>query len=230
MIVSVKKFGAWAGLLSAVGIMISFLIVAIAYRGRIGQHYSPINHVVSELGEVGISRLAWFFNGSLIVGGIGILLGLISLALHLRGWFRYFILVLGFVTGLAGTFVGIFPMNQIYPHLSAALTFFNTGWIVTGAFSLYLLFARQKQFPRWLAFPGFVTAIAFVVFMRYSGNLMEGSQSVDEILGAARPAVWSTAIVEWVVVLTILVWIASVCAVIIRLDRQEITEAGNLAD
>lgn len=166
----------------------------------------------------------------MIIGGIGILLGTISLALHLQGWFRYFILVLGFVTGLSGTFVGIFPMNQIYAHLSAALTFFNTGWIVTGAFSLYVLFARQKQFPRWLAFPGFMTAIAFVVFMRYSGNLMEGAQSVDEILGAARPEVWSTAIVEWVVVLTILIWIAAVCAVIIRLDRRENAEAGNLTD
>lgn len=230
MVVSVKKFGAWAGLLSAVGIMIAFLIVAIAYRGRIGEPYSPINHVVSELGEVGISRLAWLFNGVLIIGGIGILLGIISLTLHLQGWFSYFILVLGFITGLSGTFVGIFPMNQIYSHLSAALTFFNTGWIVTGAFSLYVLFARQKQFPRWLAFPGFMTAIAFVVFMRYSGNLMEGSQSVDEILGVARPQVWSTAIVEWVVVLTILIWVAAVCAVMIRLDRREHNEAGNLAD
>src|SRR5688572_14057610 len=104
MVVSVKKYGAWAGLLSAVGIMLAFLIVAIAYRGRIGESYSPINHVVSELGEVGISRLAWLFNGSLIIGGIGILLGLISLALHIKGWFRYFVLVLGFITGLAGTF------------------------------------------------------------------------------------------------------------------------------
>jgi hypothetical membrane protein len=227
MVASVKKFGAWAGLLSAVGIMISFLIVAIAYRGRIGEPYSPINHVVSELGEVGISRLAWLFNGALIIGGLGILLGTISLALHLRSWFRYFILILGFITGLSGTFVGIFPMNQIYSHLSAALTFFNTGWIVTGAFSLYVLFARQKRFPRWLAFPGIVTTIAFVVFMKYSGNLLEGSQSVDEILGASRPEVWSTAIVEWVVVLTILIWIASVCAVIIRLNMRESAEAGS---
>ena len=113
MVVSVKKFGAWAGLLSAVGIMISFLIVAIAFKGRVGQHYSPINHVVSELGEVGISRLAWLFNGALIIGGIGILLGTISLALHLQGWFRYLILILGLITGLSGTFVGIFPMNHI---------------------------------------------------------------------------------------------------------------------
>ena len=93
--------------------------------------------------------------------------------------------------------------------------------MVTGVFSLYVLFARQKQFPRWLAFPGFVTAMAFVVFMKYSDNLLEGAQSVDEILGASRPKVWSTAIVEWVVVLTILIWVASVCTVIIRLNKRE---------
>src|SRR5690349_7479887 len=142
-----RRVGAWSGLMGSVFILVAFLVVGLLYKGRIGESYSMANHFVSELGEVGVSEWASLFNIALIVGGIAILFGFIALALHLQGWFRYLVLVLGFITGLSGTLVGVFTMNQLETHIAVALTFFNTGWMVTGAFSLYVLFAKQNKFP-----------------------------------------------------------------------------------
>lgn len=216
-----RKIGAWTGFISALGIMLAFLIVGLVYKGRIGESYSLTNHFVSELGEIGVSPMAWLFNAALIIGGIGILLGFVSLALRLHGWFRYLILVLGFITGVSGTLVGFFPMNQLDTHISVALTFFNTGWMITGAFSVYLLVSKQKQFPRWLVLPGFVAAAAFIVFSNYNDSYMNGTRSLDELLGAARPEFWSLAVLEWVVVLSVLIWVVLISAVMIRLESQE---------
>ena len=44
-----------AGVLFAV---IGALIPALVYRGKQGQPYSPLNHFISELGEVGVSKRA----------------------------------------------------------------------------------------------------------------------------------------------------------------------------
>ncbi len=46
-------------------ILLGALISALAYEGRNGQAYRFLNHFVSELGEVGVARLAWAFNGGL---------------------------------------------------------------------------------------------------------------------------------------------------------------------
>jgi hypothetical membrane protein len=216
-----QKVGAWAGVAGSVFILLAFLIVGLAYQGRVGESYSMGNHFVSELGEVGISEMAWLFNLSLILGGIGILLSFIALSLYMHGWFRYLILVLGFITGLSGTLVGFFPMNQLETHITIALTFFNTGWMVTGAFSLYLLFSKQQRFPRWLAIPGIVAAVAFIAFSLYRDNFVSGTMSLEELLGAARPAFWGLATLEWVVVLAVNLWVLLVSAVMLRMDNDK---------
>jgi hypothetical membrane protein len=62
----------------------SSFIAILAYRGKNNERYSITRFFVSELGEVGVSKLAWLFNGGLILGsfllflmmpGIGISLG-----------------------------------------------------------------------------------------------------------------------------------------------------------
>lgn len=221
MLQQVKKYGAWASLVSSLGIMLSFLIVGLAYRGRMGESFALTNHFVSELGELGVSQMAWLFNGALVIGGIGILLGFVALALHLKGWFRYLILVLGLLTGISGTLVGVFPMNQLETHITVALTFFNTGWMVTGAFSLYVLFAKQQAFPRWLAIPGIIAAVAFIAFSNYNDSFMDGTTELVDLLGASRPEFWGLAALEWVVVLAVLLWVALVSGVMIRLEKAK---------
>lgn len=218
MVMRLQKIGAWSGVISALGMLLVYFIVGLAYRGRLGEPFSMANHFVSELGEVGVSELAWLFNAALVIGGIGILFSFIALALHLQGWFRYLVLVLGFITGVSGTLVGIFPMNQLETHIAVALSFFNTGWMVTSAFSLYVLFAKQSRFPKWLAIPGIIAAVAFIAFSNYNDSFMDGTRSLEEILGAARPEFWGLAALEWVVVLAVLIWVALVSGVMLAQD------------
>ena len=216
----IKRVGAFSGLFGSGFILAAFLIVGLFYKGRMEESFSLANHFVSELGEVGISEMASLFNIALIVGGIAILVAFIALALHLQGWFRYLVLILGFITGLSGTLVGVFPMNQLETHIAGALTFFNTGWMVTGAFSLYVLFAKQNKFPRWLAIPGIVAAVAFIAFSLYRDDYIGGTAGLEELLGASRPAFWGLAALEWVVVLAVNLWVLLVSAVMLRLSNE----------
>ena len=49
--------------LAGVFVLVSGIaITALTYRGTQGERYSLLNHSISELGEVGVSRLAWVFN------------------------------------------------------------------------------------------------------------------------------------------------------------------------
>lgn len=201
-------------------IALSMLVTALLYSGRMGEAFSPLNHFVSELGEVGISESAWLFNGGLVLGGALIVVAMLGLALHVAGWFRYVVAVLGLLTGIAGTLVGIFPMNQLDAHISVALTFFNTGWMITGAFSLYALFGKGHHFPRWLALPGIITAITFIAFSNYRDPYITSTESLSLMLGEARPAVWGLVILEWIVVLCILIWIALVSEAVRRLPAE----------
>jgi len=57
------------GLASAGVILFGVVIAAVPYRGHAGEAYSPLNHFISELGEVATSRLAWAFNLGIILGG-----------------------------------------------------------------------------------------------------------------------------------------------------------------
>ncbi len=55
------------------GTGVNVLAVACAglsYRDTTGERYSLLNHFISELGELAVSRGAWAFNGSLALAGL----------------------------------------------------------------------------------------------------------------------------------------------------------------
>ena len=58
------------GLCGTVLIGLAILISAVSYRGKRGETFSLLNYFISELGEVGVSRLARVFNYSMIIGGL----------------------------------------------------------------------------------------------------------------------------------------------------------------
>ena len=60
----------------------------------------------------------------------------------------------GVVAGLGGSFVGVLPMDYGAPHILAASTFFNLGWIAVGLASLDFVVRRDPRFPRWLPASG----------------------------------------------------------------------------
>ncbi len=115
------------GMAGSAVIALAGLVAALAYRGRLGEAYSPLNHFVSELGELGVSPLAGVFNAGLLIGGLCMVIFLVGLGRRIGGWPGLLFGVLGLACGVSGTLVGAFPMNNLPPHIFWAMNFFNLG-------------------------------------------------------------------------------------------------------
>lgn len=200
----VEKASALAGILGAAVIAIGSAVTAIAYTGSAGQRYSPVNHWISELGEPGVSELAAIFNIALVIGGICFVVFMTGLRLARTGRFAWLYGTIGAVAGVAGAYVGIFPMNQLQLHALAALAFFNLGWIAVGLASVDFVRRPDPRFPRWLAYLGALTVLAFVGFLAVTLPLVGGAG-----LGAPdpRPEIWIVTILEWAALIGILLWV-----------------------
>ncbi len=201
--------------LGSVGIILFGMVVAaVAYRGYESETYSPLNHFISELGEIGASRVAWAFNLSIVLGGAGLGTFLLLLADRLEGRFRAALMAAGLVAGISGTLVGIFPMDYVGTHRIASVVFFLSGWIVAGVFSAWLLAAPRPGFPRWLLVPGLaVVAISLTFIAIYSTYV--GTDPAGRIVDRP-PTVWPVALLEWASLLTLLVWFGCVSLVLLR--------------
>ena len=122
------------GFIGPLIITIGSLLTAFAYTGKLGEPYSFLNHFISELGEVGVSEWALVFNVSLFVGGLcitGFMLGAARLFNNLYGVIFGF---LGLVTGISGSLVGAFPMNNLDAHIVVAMWFFRAALVSSAMF------------------------------------------------------------------------------------------------
>ena len=203
-----KSGAAGAGIILA-----GSLLAALFYRGRLGEAYNPLNHFVSELGEVGISSAAWAFNGGLLIGGVLLVIFLAGLGRRIGGWLGALFGAVGLACGICGTAVGAVPMNNLLPHIFWARSFFNLGLGTMLFFSLIALLGRPGL-PRRLAIPGIAATAAFGAFLAIpqptasaGGDILA---AVTAMLNAPRPAVWAPAIFEWLAVLAVLGWALSV--------------------
>jgi hypothetical protein len=98
----------WAGSLI---ILICSLIAALAYRGKAGERYSIARHFVSELGERGVSRLAWVFNAGLIVGSFLLLLMMPGVEISLDSVWGSIGTAFGMLAALAFVFYASFLIH-----------------------------------------------------------------------------------------------------------------------
>lgn len=177
---------------------------AIVYDGSAAEAYSPLNHWVSELGQLGVSTFAPVFNAGAIIGGVCLFIFMIGMAASRSGWIRFVYGAAGAIAGIGGALVGVFPMNNPAPHGLAALTFFDAGWVAVGLASIDLLLHPDVRFPPWLAGVGVLTMVAFPGFVASLAPLLGGTG-----LGAPplRPAVWRAPLMEWMTLIGILVWV-----------------------
>jgi len=207
---------------------LGMLAAALLYRGRLGEPYSPLNHFVSELGELNVSPLAWAFNGGLLLGGLGLVVFLVGLGRQIGGWMGALFGLLGFACGISGTLVGVFPMNNLSPHIFWAMNFFNLGLACMVFFSLLAL-TGHSQLSRWLALPGGLAAAAFAAFLYLPAPGSQAGQDVDPLaavssmLNSPRPSIWPLALFEWLAVLAVLGWALTVALV---LARQKAPDQG----
>jgi hypothetical membrane protein len=218
------RLAAGAGIVGASVIGVGSVVTAVAYRGADGELYSVLNHFVSELGELAQSELAGVFNLSLIVGGVCFAVFMSGLAASRPGLLRILAGGVGVVAGLGGSFVGVFPMDYGGPHILAASTFFNLGWIAVGLASLDFITRRDRRFPRGLAVLGFLTVAAFIAFLREVGaNTTASGQLASPDI---RPDVWAFPALEWLTIVGIVGWVLLVGVLWLRAGARVQVEAA----
>jgi hypothetical protein len=214
----IRKITYTVGFIGSVSILLAAFFTGLVYSGRSGQSYSALNHFVSELGEMGVAEGASVFNISLIIGGVAFTMFVIGLTLQIKNWWRFPFIMIGVVSGISGTLVGFIPMNNLAPHISVAMTFFNTGWMAVGVFSIYVLRADKPLVPRWFLIPGLFSvfcSIAFLILLRLPHD------DLAEMLSSPvnRPIIFPLALFEWLVIISVMIWVLLVSAYLWWSDR-----------
>jgi len=201
-----------AGLTGVILGLIGVILPSLMYRGTKGEKYSFLNHYISELGETGVSRLAWVFNLGMILSGICIIVASLALGLVLPGFWAKAGLVLGVASGVALSLVGIFPMNKMERHFKAAVAFFRGGLLMVLFFSLAMVLQSGENplLPRVLGLLGMLPVLAFGVFIGLMWSVRNQDHEALDTAELERPKVWKFAISEWSIYFSFIVWISVV--------------------
>lgn len=204
------------GLIGVVIGLIGVIVPSLVYRGTKSEKYSFLNHYISELGETGVSKLAWVFNLGMILSGICIIVASLSLGLVLPGFWAKSGLVLGVASGAALSLVGVFPMNKMERHFKAAVAFFRGGLLMVLFFSLAIVLQSGENplLPRELGLLGMIPVLAFGVFIGLMWSVRNQDHEALDTAGLERPKVWKFAISEWSIYFSFVVWILVVALVL----------------
>lgn len=193
--------------------VLTALAAGAVYAGRAGERYSPLNHFISELGEVGVSRLARVFNAGFVLTGLLLAACCALLGYLIPGFLSKLAAAAGLGTGAALALVGVFPMNHLTPHVRAAMTYFRLGLVTVLLFSAAIALQAEPNpiIPRAAAWAGLPAVLAYAAFILYSAAAFRGSRTGGlEAAFAQRPRVWPLAVLEWLIFLTTLLWFAAI--------------------
>lgn len=198
----------WTATAGSLAAVIGAVVSGLAYRGKKGERYSPLNHFISELGEVGVSRLAWVFNVGLILTGLCLVPASISLGLILNTILSKIAIVAGVISALSLSLVGIFPMNRIKPHGFVAVTYFRAGLLMVFLYSLAIAFKPLGQvvISPWFSLAGLAPIFAFASFLVLIGRAYKKTEEPLATQDVERPKVWHLAVVEWLIFITMILW------------------------
>ena len=197
------RIGPGVGVFGSLVLGLTALAAALAYTGTEGEGFSVLNHWVSELGEMRVSRLAIVFNIGLVISGICLAIFMTALGALRRSRLAWLFVPIGIVAGIGGALVGVFPMDSGGPHVPAALTFFVLGWICVGLASIDIWRRPDRRFPGWLPWLGALTVLAFLCFLGlYIPYLTySGAGSPD------RAPFELVVVLEWLVLVGIIGWV-----------------------
>jgi len=201
------------------GVLIGILAVIIpglVYQGTKGEKFSFLNHYISELGEVGVSKLAWVFNAGMILAGLCIVIGFSSLGLLLPGFWAKVGLLFGVITGLALLMVGVFSMNKMKGHMVSAVTFFRAGLLMVSFFSVAIILQQNEAalLPRWVGLVGAIPVLAFGIFLGLMWSVRKEDRETLSTEDLERPRIWRFAISEWSIFFSLIFWILIVALAI----------------
>jgi len=193
-------------------IVLAVVFPMILYHGKLGERFSVLNHFISELGEVGVSRSAWIFNTGLLLAGLLMLPYVIGLGIafgSLLGWLGT---AAGIIAVLSVAAVGVFPMNNFKPHKTAAMTYFRAGLVMVFFFGLAILFQPSGK----VIIPQAANMLSLLAFLAYGAFLVwpltrKKEQKVTDILDPQqepeRPRIWALPALEWLVFFSTIAWL-----------------------
>jgi hypothetical protein len=135
--------------------------------------------------------------------GLGISFG------SLLGWLGT---AAGIIAVLGVSAVGIFPMNNLKPHVIAAMTYFRAGLAMVLFFGLAILFqhAGKPVFPPLSAILSLLAILAYGAFLtlpRIFKKEQRPESSLDPEQLPERPRVWALATLEWLVFFSTIAWL-----------------------
>lgn len=200
-------FPAW-GIAGSSVVLAGCIITALPYRGRAREKFSPLNHYISELGELNVSARARLFNVCLVVSGMFFAFFMIGFGMRYSTTTAGFAAVAGVYSSLACSAVGVFPMNNMSRHMISAMSFFYGGLATIFLFGTAAVMDGYRLLPPAFTVLAVAVSIAFVAFFllpRLGGRVFSLDPSVS-----TRPRVWMLPLLEWLVMLGMNVWILSV--------------------
>jgi hypothetical membrane protein len=209
------------GLVGCLVVGLTFVYTSLGYTGKAHERFSPGNHFISELGEIGVSTRARIFNSGLIIGGAILIPFVIGLGLYLQNTWAKLAILAGVWTSIACVCVGLFPMNDISPHIKAAVAYFRGGLVTVLLFNLAILFqpAGQVLVPEFALILGALAVVAYGSFLFLAGKMggtEEPSSSLDPQHVPERPRFWLLPVVEWAVFLSTLIWFFCIALIVLQ--------------
>ena len=191
---------------------LAVLFPVFLYRGKRGERFSLLNHFISELGELGVSRAAWIFNTGLLLAGLIMLPYVVGLGIafgSLLGWLGT---AAGIIAVLGVSAVGVFPMNNIKSHAIAAITYFRAGLLMVFFFGLAILFqpAGKAIIPHaanWISLLAFLAYGAFLGWPLVRKKEQKPAETLDPQQEPERPRIWVLPILEWLVFFSTIAWL-----------------------
>ena len=193
-------------------IVLAVVFPMILYHGKLGERFSVLNHFISEIGEVGVSRAAWIFNIGLLLAGLVLLPYVVGMGMvfdSLLGWLGT---AAGVIAVLGVAAVGVFPMNNFKPHKTAATTYFRAGLVMVFFFGLAILFqpsgkAIIPQAANMLSLLAFLAYGAFLVWPVAKRKEQTPTDILDPQQEPERPRIWALPILEWLVFFSTIAWL-----------------------
>jgi hypothetical membrane protein len=212
---SFKYFGLAGCMLVAFSVAYS----ALCYTGKTEEHYSILNHFISELGEVGVSKKATVFNSGLILAGISLVPFILGIGFLLDNLWAKLGILFGLTTAISCALVGVFPMNNLNAHVRAATLYFRSGFITVILLTIGILTQPMNQVvvPWYAGIFGGLAVFAYGYFLFLIRNQKIGRGETDTLNPDAiseRPRFWLVALVEWMVFFTTLFWFFCIALVV----------------
>jgi hypothetical membrane protein len=223
-----KKLTYFCGFLGSAIIMLGSLATATLYHGKRGESYSILNHYISKLGEVGVSRLAPVFNTSLFVGGVVLLIFVLGLGLYIRTKLGYVALAFGVFSCISCSLVGVFPVNNLSVHDAVAYSFFYNGLVAITLFTLVILFDKQNKISKWLLIPGIITVVSFASYLivPYIIRSTHGHTFHPHRMGQSH--IRLNPILEWSVFFTVIAWFVLTSIYLMAKRRAKVAKNGSI--